>query len=395
MQRFELHRELGSGATGTVFEARDRVSGDTVAVKQLFPGAVVPQREVLLARKISHPNVCRVHDFYEEDGEKLISMEYVDGETLKSLMERSGALPIDRCLHIVRQILNGLEAAHQLKIIHRDLQPKNIMILGDDRVKIMDFGNARIVDVSPDLTGSNVAGTPRYVAPEQAIGQVTDQRTDLYSLGAVFYQMITGKKMGRVQPAYVPGAPGYVEAAILRCLDMDPSRRFASISELRDALAGPRLYRPVSPYAAMLAAFLAIVVGVWIASVRMAPELVATVKPGPVPAPAEVKPRPTVAVLFEGPIGDALADALIRGGKYLVVERRSLDATFSKLLPEDKKGIVGAEYMMAGSSEVSEGQIHISAKLIRTETTELVASKGIAGDPADALKLAEELAGRF
>ena len=171
MGRFEVRRELGSGATGTVFEARDRVSGDTVAVKQLFPGAVVPQREVLLARKISHPNVCRVHDFYEEDGEKLISMEYVEGETLKLLIARSGALPIDRCLRIVRQILNGLEAAHQLEIIHRDLQPKNIMIVGDDRVKILDFGNARIVDVSPDLTGSNVAGTRGYVAPEQAIGE--------------------------------------------------------------------------------------------------------------------------------------------------------------------------------------------------------------------------------
>lgn len=396
--RFVFEVEIDRGATGTVYRAHDEVTGDTVAVKQLLAGIRVPQREVLLARKISHPNVCQVYDLYIEDGQNLISMEYVDGETLRSLMERLGAVPVGQALQITRQLLNGLEASHREGVIHRDLTPRNIMIARNGTVKIMDFGHARIVDLSPDLTGSRIAGTPGYVAPEQAMGLATDERADLFSVGVIFCEMVSGKRAGRVPPTNVPGVPAYVETAILCCLEMEPSRRFASASQLREALAGSRLLRPVPFLTASLATCLALVVGGLILSWRLGVTF-APIPSGPETAPVAVrnppKHLPTVAVMFEGQIGDALARGLVRGGKYQVVERPTLDKSFSRLEKKDQKGIVGADYMLVGTFGIEDGRIRIDARLMETETTKVIDAQGISGDPADKLKLAEQLAALF
>jgi len=381
-----------------VFRARDTITDDTVALKELNPKVKAPQRELLLARKISHPNVCRTHDLYIEDGRTLISMEFVDGETLRSLMERSGPLPVDQCLQIVRQILNGLEAAHRKGIIHRDLKPGNIMIARDGTVKIMDFGHSRIVDQSPDpyLTNSNIEGSRGYVAPEQAMGLVTDERTDLFSVGVILYEMVSGKRMGRVAPAQIPGVPPFVEAAILQCLAMEPSRRFASISMLREALAGPRRYRPAALYASILLPGLVIAVGIW--QMQRPP-----VAPAAPPVSTVVTELPAVAVVFDGQVGNAFANALVQTKKVRVVDRTEVERLLSELRREKKQmddasaqrigRVVGAKYFLVVNAQVSQGQIRINARLIETETTEVKVAEGVGGDVADGEKLAVQLAG--
>jgi len=400
--RFELLQELGRGGTGVVFKARDREPGTLVALKRLHSDKKFAEMEVLLARAVSHPNVCRVYDLLHEDGHTWISMELVDGETLQAFLKRSGPLSIDETLRIARQIMDGLEAAHRLGIVHRDLNPENILIAHDGTVKITDFGIARMAGrQDPPTTQMDVSGTPGYMAPEQIMGLGADARTDLYALGFILYQMVYN----------VPGVPPWFEAAITCCTQKDPEQRYASVAGLRAALRGPRRTWRVASYTSVVAACLVVFVSVWSLSwksgsgaipVVQAPPAVAH----PVPQPVSVKELPTLAVLFEGPVGEALANAILRGGKFSLVERVALQKALSELQLKNKVAVdpanarqvgkvVGAEYFMVGSSQMFLGQLHINAKLVETETTRVILSEGIAGDPKDALKLAEELAARF
>ncbi|HYR42839.1 MAG TPA: serine/threonine-protein kinase, partial [Terriglobia bacterium] len=189
--RFELLGELGRGGMGTVFKALDRETGDIVALKELKP-ELRPhndffKRELLLARKVTHINVCRVFDLFRDEDRVFISMEYVDGESLADVIKRSGAMPVDQTMEIARQIIDGLEAAHRRRVIHRDLKPANIMIARDGTVKIMDFGLARSLEQTARVGGS-IAGTPAYMAPEQLNGELADARSDIYTLGVDIYE---------------------------------------------------------------------------------------------------------------------------------------------------------------------------------------------------------------
>jgi serine/threonine-protein kinase len=215
--RFELLTELGRGGTGVVFKARDRESGAVVALKRLNPDVKFAEREVLLARTVTHANVCKVYDLFREDGHACISMELIDGETLQDFLKRSDPPSIDQTLGIARQIMDGLEAAHRAGIVHRDLNPQNILIARDGTVKITDFGVARVAGprgLQP--TRTDISGTPGYMAPEQIIGLYADARTDLYALGFILYQMVY--RVRRV--------PAWLEAAITCCTQRDPEQRY-------------------------------------------------------------------------------------------------------------------------------------------------------------------------
>ena len=180
---------------GEVYRADDLKLGQQVALKFLPPEVDRdPARltqlhtEVRMARQVSHPNVCRVYDIDEEDGHTFLSMEYVDGEDLSSLLRRIGHFPEARALEIARQICAGLASAHERGVIHRDLKPANIMIDGTGRVRITDFGLA-------GLSGEALrAGTPAYMAPEQLAGGDVTARSDMYSLGLVLYEIFTGRR---------------------------------------------------------------------------------------------------------------------------------------------------------------------------------------------------------
>ena len=193
--RYRIVGRLGRGGMGEVFRADDLKLGQQVALKFL-PADVDrdPARltqlhtEVRMARQVSHPNVCRVYDIDEIDGHTFLSMEYVDGEDLASLLRRVGRFPEDRALEIARQICAGLAAAHERGVIHRDFKPANVMLDGGGKVRITDFGLA-------GATGEIVrAGTPAYMAPEQLAGGEVTARSDIYALGLVLYETFTGQR---------------------------------------------------------------------------------------------------------------------------------------------------------------------------------------------------------
>jgi serine/threonine protein kinase len=196
--RYEILADAGSGSMGNVYKACDRETGGIVALKLLKPEIASDRqmmdrfkRELLFARKITHKNVCRVYDFNRVNGVAYTSMEFVEGESMRALLNRVGKLPLERGTEIALQICSGLKEAHAQGIVHRDLKPENVMVDSAGNVKIMDFGIARSMDAATRLTGS-LAGTPAYMAPEQVSGKPLDYRTDIYSLGLVFYEMFTG-----------------------------------------------------------------------------------------------------------------------------------------------------------------------------------------------------------
>lgn len=270
--RYEILGEAGHGSMGNVYKARDRETGETVALKLLKPEIASDQammdrfkNELLFARKITHKNVCRVYEFNRVAGIAYTSMEFVEGESLRSVLNRFGGLPQRKATDLALQICSGLKEAHAQGIVHRDLKPENVMIDGQGNVKIMDFGIARSMEAGTRLTGSMV-GTPAYMAPEQVAGKPVDYRTDIYSLGLILYEMFTGapafsadnsiavalKQMREDPPPphqIEPNIPAGTERAILKCLEKDPARRFQSIADLESNL---RSGVPVMPPPRML-----------------------------------------------------------------------------------------------------------------------------------------------
>jgi serine/threonine-protein kinase len=268
--RYRIFGLVGRGGMGEVYRADDLKLGQPVALKFLPAGVEAdPARlgrfldEVRLARQIAHPNVCRVYDVGEVDGHPFLSMEYVDGEDLQSLLRRIGRLPKDKAAQIARQICAGLAAAHDQGILHRDLKPSNVMLDGRGRARLTDFGLARLAG---EIQGADrLAGTPAFMAPEQMTGQPATVRSDLYALGLVLYEMCTGKpafmaptpaELTRRKLETTPTAPSRLveevdpamERAILRCLERDPAKRPPSALSVAASLPGG------DPLAAALAA---------------------------------------------------------------------------------------------------------------------------------------------
>jgi serine/threonine-protein kinase len=247
-ERYRVLGLLGRGGMGEVYRATDLKLNQVVALKFLPEATARNPKllerfhgEVRIARQVSHRNVCRVYDLGEVDGAPFISMEYVDGEDLASLLRRIGRLPGDKAVEIARKLCAGLAAAHEKGVLHRDLKPANIMIDGRGQVLIMDFGLAA---VAGEIQGGDArSGTPAYMAPEQREGREVSVRSDIYSLGLVIYEMVTGKPAGRT-PApqslstIVKDADPAVERVIQRCLDPDPAKRPASALDVARALPG-------------------------------------------------------------------------------------------------------------------------------------------------------------
>jgi len=262
--RYELLSTLGKGGMGVVYLARDQQLDEEVALKVLRPDVLKDdptildrfKKETKLARRITHRNVLRTHDFGETGGTAYISMEYLEGVTLKDLISSKGALPIGVGLRIAKQMCQGLEAAHAQGVVHRDIKPQNMLILpetGD--LKIMDFGIASVSDMKAGAgasgltTAGTVMGTPDYIPPEQAQGSPADYRSDIYSLSVVLFEVFTGRlpftadTIMKVVLAHIRNPPppprtindhipAALEAVILRGLQKEPSARYQSVEEL-------------------------------------------------------------------------------------------------------------------------------------------------------------------
>lgn len=255
-ERYEIIEPLGQGGMGKVFKAYDRKVGEVVALKLIRPEISVNDKaierfknELKFARKISHRNVCRMHDMGEEGFFRYITMEYVAGEDLKRFIRRAGTLSAGKAIHVAKQVVEGLAEAHRLGVVHRDLKPQNIMIDQDGNARIMDFGIARFADAE-GMTGSGVMiGTPEYMSPEQAELLDVDARADIYSLGVVLYEMTSGQvpfegqtplsvamKHKTEKPRDVreinPQVPPGLANIISKCMEKSRENRFQTAEEL-------------------------------------------------------------------------------------------------------------------------------------------------------------------
>ncbi len=265
--RYRIIEMLGRGGMGEVYRADDITLNQSVALKFLpaLFGSDAKwlerfRNEVRLSRQVTHPNVCRVFDIGEYQGEQFLSMEYVDGENLASLLRRIGRVPHDKAILLARQLCAGIAAAHDRGVLHRDLKPANVMIDGRGSVRITDFGLAAPADQLK--TDAIRAGTPAYMSPEQLAGKSVTVRSDVYSLGLVLYEMFTGRRAFRADSlrAYQklhsteePTPPSeiiedidpIVDRAIMRCLEKDPKDRPASAMAVSAALPGGNPLREI------------------------------------------------------------------------------------------------------------------------------------------------------
>jgi serine/threonine protein kinase/Flp pilus assembly protein TadD len=258
--RFEVIEELGKGGMGKVYRVVDKKIDEEIALKVLKPEIAADRgtlerfrNELKLARRISHRHVCRMFDLSEEAGTSFITMELVSGEDLKSFIRRVGQLPVGKAISIASQVAEGLAEAHRLNVVHRDLKPQNIMIDRDGNARIMDFGVARSLK-SQGITGAGIMiGTPEYMSPEQVEGQEADPRADIYALGVILFEMLTGrvpfagdtplsiamKQKSEVPPDPIALNPQISEELgrlILRCLEKDREKRYARVEEVLSEL---------------------------------------------------------------------------------------------------------------------------------------------------------------
>ncbi|MBD3413670.1 MAG: protein kinase, partial [Candidatus Aminicenantes bacterium] len=258
--RFQIIEELGKGGMGRVYKALDKETSEKIALKLIKPEIAADKKtverfrnELTTARKIRHKNICGMYDLGKHKGSYYITMEFIPGQDLKSFIRQSGQLTVGKAISIAKQICSGLAEAHKLGVVHRDLKSNNIMIDQDGNVRIMDFGIARSLETK-GITGEGVMiGTPEYMSPEQVEAKDVDQRSDIYSLGIILYEMISGqlpfeantpfavgmKHKGEIPKNpkdFNPQIPDDLSDVILRCLRKNKDTRYQSAGELRSEL---------------------------------------------------------------------------------------------------------------------------------------------------------------
>jgi serine/threonine protein kinase/tetratricopeptide (TPR) repeat protein len=377
--RYEIEALIGRGGMGIVYKVRDRQLDETVALKLLTLSAERSverfQREVRLARRVTHPNVARTHDIGSHDGVHFLTMEYVQGTPLDTLVEEGAVLEPEKVARIGAQIAAGLESAHAAGVVHRDLKPGNVLIGEDGRVVLTDFGIARATraDTRTHETGA-VVGTPYYMAPEQVTGAAVDGRTDIYALGLIMYELATGNfpfdadtplaiavvrlHSPPLDPRTFASIPDPLADVILRCIARDPSARFQSASALHEALvalkggatAPPRpptesgtssigsLYAPISPGRRALAIL-----------------------------PFVYRGDPEHDYLGEG-LAEELIDTLSRTKGLRVI---ALGATkrFAEHRDPARIGIeLSADFVVDGTVQLAKERVRIAARLVETDS---------------------------
>jgi eukaryotic-like serine/threonine-protein kinase len=258
--RYEVLGVLGQGGMGAVYKARDRELDRLIALKVIRPELATDpailqrfKQELILARNITHKNVVRIFDLGEADGIRFISMEYVDGDDLRTLLRREGKFSPKETISVIEQVCRALDSAHAEGVIHRDLKPQNIMRDKNGRIVVMDFGLARSLGEAGMTQTGAIVGTIEYMSPEQALGSQLDQRSDIFSVGLIFYELLTGKAPYEADTAIASlmkrtredarsatdadaSVPRSLSAIVSRCLEREPANRYHSVVELLQQL---------------------------------------------------------------------------------------------------------------------------------------------------------------
>jgi serine/threonine protein kinase/Flp pilus assembly protein TadD len=441
--RYQVIEELGKGGMGKVYKVQDTKIEEKVALKllnlELAPGDKTLDRfrnELKLARKISHRHVCRMYDLGEAEGIPYITMEYVSGEDLKSLIRRIGQFTVGKAIFIALQVCEGLAEAHRLGVVHRDLKPQNIMIDSDGNVRIMDFGIARSLRTKGITDTGEIFGTPEYMSPESLEGKDVNGRTDIYALGIILYEMLTGRvpfegdtplTVALKQKTEIPKDPRNVNAqipeslshVILKCMNKEKDKRYKDTEELTAALKEieggmPRTEKifperqPVTSReitvkfslkklfvpALIFVAVVVIGVLVWqFLSERRTVTFAAD--------------KPSLAVMhFENNTGDenldhwrkALSDLLIADlsqSKYIAVlsseelynileEKNLLDVkSYSSRALEDVSSRAGVRYVLVGKMMMAGDTIRLDSTLKEAKTGKVVGSERVEGQGED------------
>ena len=435
--RYRILKLLGTGGMGAVYQAWDAELSVAVALKVIHQSSRSPEierqfkNELLLARSVTHKNVVRIHDLGEMNGMKFITMSYVEGQDLSTLLRRAGACGIPKALKLARQIAAGLTAAHDAGVVHRDLKPANVMIGADDLALIMDFG---ISASATEDTSGDFVGTLEYMAPEQAERKPVDGRADVYAFGLILYELLTGPRLvasaapsNRLEamkfrtteglPALRtldPGIPEALDALVMRCLERDPGARFQSSAELCAALdkldeAGeriPELTRVSKRTIAAAAAFFVLLAGV-------------TYFVGKRTAPAAPVEHPIVSVLvadfenrtgeaaLDGPLGAQAFGIALEGAPYVDLysqkDARTLAAQLSqdhndRLTNETSQLIArreGIQVLVEGTIEKRGSGYRVATRVLDPATNGTVASESVAAsDRPGVLHAIETLATR-
>jgi serine/threonine protein kinase/Tfp pilus assembly protein PilF len=357
--RYRIIEEIGRGGMGRVYKAKDQELNINVALKMIRPAFSSNPRfiqrfkeETLLSRSISHENVIRIHDLGDVEDIKFISMDYIKGHDLKELIHTSGTLSIQTAISITRQICEGLKAAHQKDIIHLDLKPRNIMLDSEGQVYIMDFGVARYLGTLDTVQEKKLIGTPAYISPEQIKGEEVDKRSDIYSLGIILFEMLTGKRPFEAdslddyfdmhihkKPPHpseiIPQIPPFLDDIVLKCLKKDKNNRYQSVKEILEELqAHEEESQTFIPQiqTKKVSRFLYLVPIILLAAIII--YLLVGKKKIKAPVVPEGGKIPLVVMNFENHTGDTKLDAWRNGLSNLIIHDL-LPSKFVKVLPSD------------------------------------------------------------
>ena len=415
--RYKVMRLLGIGGMGSVYRVHDLELDRDVALKLIRSDIAENastlerfKREIQLSSRVTHRNVLRVYDLGEADGIKFLTMRYVEGEDLASVLKREGRLPIPRLLHIFRQICEGLGAAHEQGVIHRDLKPQNVMLDATDNVFVMDFGLAKSLEQSGMTQDGAVVGTPYYMSPEQVKGEPIDRRSDIFSLGVILYEMASGElpytgrtpyevmiqrtqKPPRPVEHINPEIPPYLRKIIERCLSIDPALRYATTAEILQDVNNAT-FRPTMRYRiqrkrwllpAVSAAVLAAVVGLAVWALRHRPRA---------PVTAGQKTESVLIADFQNKTGDPVFDGTLEPSFGLALEGASFLTSYNRgqarrVAAQLKPGSTTLDEPLARLVALREGiQVVTSGAIDRKDSDYVVSVKAV--DAATGKQLVSE-----